>query len=70
MGRLSESPSVLSQPGDVCRSCMPFWTSRGKDPQRLIAVDSKVTDKKQIPVVICPWCDGDRILGMNDVEES
>lgn len=66
MGRLSESPNVLPKPGDICQSCLPFWESRNRSHGiRLIALDSKTTDQKQIPIVVCPWCDGEPIVRMN-----
>lgn len=68
MGRLSESPKILPKPGDICQSCAPYWAKRGKPARYLIAVDQKVTEKKSIPIVCCPWCDGMPILEMNDVE--
>lgn len=57
----------FGKPGDVCETCKPFWLHQGMAPKRMVAVtndDDQImtTDVRGIPIVVCPYCDGDWIL--------
>jgi hypothetical protein len=56
--------------GGFCQDCYVFWTHQSLEPKRLVQVfyeDGKpmLTEKKQIPIVVCPYCDGDVILKLH-----
>lgn len=50
----------MPKPGDVCEGCSERWEDKGKEPLVLIASSGK-TLVKDLPVPLCPWCDGDAV---------
>lgn len=69
--RLPEGDFVkLAESESLCYSCYKFWTHQGLDPKRMVHVfqdDGRVmvTEVKKIPIIVCPWCDGDVILKLS-----
>jgi hypothetical protein len=64
----------LADSGTTCEACKPFWTAQKLDPKLLVQVfhaDGRpmLTEKKQIPIVVCPYCDGDLILKLKKDHE-
>jgi hypothetical protein len=69
--RLPDNDGIeLKDAGSLCQSCYKFWTHQGLEPKRLVHVryeggDEITTENHQIPIVICPHCDGDVILRLS-----
>lgn len=57
--------------GDICESCRPFWESQDLPPHKLVLLldghhNPVYTDNLEIPIVICPHCDGSEILRLSN----
>ena len=64
---LAEAKANLAKAGDECETCREFWTSQGKRPRRLVALQTE-TDYG-IEIVVCPYCDGSPIIRANGRDE-
>lgn len=58
---------TVQDAGSVCKDCYKFWAHQKLEPKRMVHVfheDGRIleTDNKKIPIIVCPWCDGDFIL--------
>lgn len=54
----------FQNPGDVCLSCLPFWSFQ-KLPGKVMIAIAKETEHHHIPIHVCPFCDGQTILRLN-----
>lgn len=55
--------AIFPKAGSICPSCLDFHKDAGKDPQRLVNIGT--TRNKRMIVAACPYCDGDRIIGIS-----
>lgn len=51
----------LLHEGDECDSCRSFWAKQGVPPKKLVALN-RSTEHREVPVVVCPYCDGAPLL--------
>lgn len=67
-------PLPFQEAGEVCLSCNAIWEHH--DPPKaskiMVAIElgdgTPVTTDYGIPIVICPWCDGDPILQLPKID--
>lgn len=64
-----QPPAPPGNPGDECESCRQFFESNGEPPRHLILLPDKFTDYG-IPIVVCPFCDGEPILLANGLDKD
>lgn len=62
-------PAPPGDPGDECQSCAPFFAQHGEPPRKLVLIPNKFTDFG-IPIIVCPFCDGQPILTNNGLNQD
>jgi hypothetical protein len=48
---------AMQKPGEDCANCRARWVQKGRQVQKTEALPVR-TEKRNIEVVVCPWCDG------------